>query len=135
MVNIRKSPMQDVYDYYFRLSKKLGYDTYDYLPPQNEKVKYPFVYVGNLEGTPSQTKTNLTGSVVLNIDCWGTPKQRLIISEMVEHFFYASIGRVNTENYRFYGDAQQQSKQVQLDTSVPNSTLMRGMVTIELKIL
>ncbi|WWL94458.1 hypothetical protein V6R94_03105 [Pediococcus acidilactici] len=79
--------MQDVYDYYFRLSKKLGYDTYDYLPPQNEKVKYPFVYVGNLEGTPSQTKTNLTGSVVLNIDCWGTPKQRLIISEMVERFF------------------------------------------------
>lgn len=135
MVNIRKSPMQDVYKYYLRLSKKLGYDTYDYLPPQSKKVKYPFVYIGNLEEITSQTKTNLTGSVVLNIDCWGTPRQRLIISEMVERFFYASIGRVNTENYRFYGNAQQQSKQIQLDTSVPNSILVRGMVTIELKIL
>lgn len=127
--------MQDVYGYYLQLSKQLGYDTYDYLPPQSKKVKYPFVYIGNLEEIPSQTKTNLTGSVVLNIDCWGTPRQRLIISEMVERFFNASIGRVNTENYRFYGNAQQQSKRMQLDTSVPNSTLMRGMVTIELKIL
>nr|WP_275415078.1 hypothetical protein [Pediococcus pentosaceus] len=113
----------------------MGYDTYDYLPSQSKKVKYPFVYIGNLEEISSQTKTNLTGSVVLSIDCWGTPKQRLIISEMVERFFYASIGHVSTENYRFYGNAQQQSKRMQLDTSVPNSTLMRGMVTIELQIL
>lgn len=127
--------MQNVYDYYFRLSKKLGYDTYDYLPAEDKRVKYPFVYIGNTQEVPNQTKTNLTGSVVLSIDCWGTPKQRLIISEMVERFFNTSIGRVHTENYLFYGNAQQQSKQIQLDTSVPNSTLVRGMITIELQIL
>lgn len=67
------------------LSQKLGYDTYDYLPP--DKVKYPFVVISGVEDNKNNTKTELTGSIVLTIDCWGTPKQRLTINEMVERFF------------------------------------------------
>ncbi|MCT3021064.1 hypothetical protein EFN43_08335 [Pediococcus pentosaceus] len=134
MVDIRKSPAQDVYDRYFKLSKQLKYETYDYLPASNEKVKYPFVVLSGIEDNKGNTKTELTGSIVLTIDCWGTPKQRLIISEMVERFFNASIGRVHTENYLFYGNAQQQSTRILIDTSVPNSTLLHGIVTVELQI-
>ncbi|KAF0500073.1 hypothetical protein GBP19_04015 [Pediococcus acidilactici] len=132
MVNIRKSPAQDVYDRYFMLSRKMGYDTYDYLPP--DKVKYPFVVMSSVEDNKNNTKTELTGSIVLTIDCWGIPKQRLTINEMVERFFYASVGHVNTESYSYYGQAQQQSTRILIDTSVPNSTLLHGIVTVELQI-
>lgn len=132
MVLIRKSPAQDVYDRYFMLSQKMGYDTYDYLPP--DKVKYPFVVMSSVEDNKNNTKTELTGSIVLTIDCWGTPKQRLTINEMVERFFYASVGHINTENYSYYGQAQQQSTRMLIDTSVPNSTLLHGIVTVELQI-
>ncbi|WP_231118496.1 hypothetical protein [Pediococcus acidilactici] len=56
MVNIRKSPAQDVYDHYFMLSQKLGYDTYDYLPP--DKVKYPFVVISGVEDNKITQKQN-----------------------------------------------------------------------------
>ncbi|UPU32303.1 hypothetical protein [Pediococcus acidilactici] len=135
MVNIRKSPAQDVYDRYFKLSKQLKYDTYDYLPASNEKVKYPFVVLSGIEDNKGNTKTELTGSIVLTIDCWGTPKQRSTIHEMVERFFHASVGHVNTESYSYYGQAQQQSTRILIDTSVPNSTLLHGIVTVELQIL
>ncbi|MBF7139927.1 hypothetical protein ITQ84_05925 [Pediococcus pentosaceus] len=134
MVNIIKSPMQDVYDYYFKLSKQFKYDTYDYLPASNEKVKYPFVVLSGIEDNKGNTKTELTGSIVLTIDCWGTPKQRSTIHEMVERFFHASIGHINTKNYSYYGQAQQQSTRILIDTSVPNSTLLHGIVTVELQI-
>lgn len=114
------------------LSQKLGYDTYDYLPP--DKVKYPFVVISGVEDNKNNTKTELTGSIVLTIDCWSTPKQRLTITDMVERFFYASVGHIQTENYRYYGNAQQQSTRILIDTSVPNSTLLHGIVTVELQI-
>lgn len=44
------------------------------------------------------------------------------------------VGRNDVDDY-LDGNAQQQSKRMQLDTSIPNSTFMRGMVTIELQIL
>ncbi|QHJ83644.1 MAG: hypothetical protein [Caudoviricetes sp.] len=132
---MRKSPEQDVFDWFFKLSLNNGYDTYDYLPPEKEKVSYPFVYIGNVQGVPNATKTELVGSVYLNIDIWGTRKQRLTINQMVERFFHASIGYTKTPNFQYYGQPNQQSKRMQLDTSVPNTVLMRGLLEIKLNIL
>lgn len=135
MITLRKSPEQDMFDWFFKWSVNNGYDTYDYLPPESEHVAYPFVYVGNVQGVPDATKTELTGSVYLNIDIWGTRKQRLTVSQIVERFFHAAIGYIRTPNYFYYGQPNQQSKRLQLDTSVPNTILMRGLLELKLDIL
>lgn len=128
------SPELDLYNYFFNLSQEFGFDTYDSLPAQEDNADYPFVVIGNADGVSGNTKTELTGSVNLNIDCWGTLKERLIISKMIERFFYASIGELNTESYRYYGEPQQQNKRLLTDNSVPNTQLLHGLVEIDLKI-
>ncbi|KAF5440923.1 hypothetical protein HFC69_01360 [Pediococcus sp. EKM202D] len=134
MVKIRQSPSQDVFNYFYNLSQEWGYNTFEFLPPVENDVEYPFVQIGEVGEVPGNTKTELTGAITLTINCWGTYKQRLAISEMVERFFYASIGHINTENYSYYGQVQQQSKQIITDTSVPDTTFMRGIVMIKLQI-
>lgn len=135
MVKIRKSPEQEIFDYFYAFSLKNGYRTYDYLPPEEEKAPYPFVYIGNVQGISGGTKTSLNGSVVINIDVWGSRKQRLTVSQMVERFFYESIGHISSKNYLFYGNMQEQDKQLRVDTSVPHTVLMRGMLTLRLQIM
>ncbi|RHW46814.1 hypothetical protein DS832_04820 [Bombilactobacillus bombi] len=135
MVKIRKSPEQEIFDYFYAFSLKNRYRTYDYLPPEEDKVPYPFVYIGNVQGISGGTKTSLNGSVVINIDVWGSRKQRLTVSEMVERFFREAIGHVNSKNYLFYGNMQDQDKQLRVDTSVPHTILMRGMLTLRLQIM
>lgn len=130
-----KSPEQELYDYFYTLSEKTGWTTYDHLPMKNENAPYPFVIVGNMESTSGGTKTSLNSNISLIIDVWGNAKQRLVVSNMAERFFRTAIGLVETDNYRFFGSINEQDKQLMQDTTVPDTVLNRGMVTLNLKMI
>lgn len=94
MVKIRQSPSQDVFNYFYNLSQEWGYNTFEFLPPVENDVEYPFVQIGEVGEVPGNTKTELTGAITLTINCWGTYKQRLAISEMVERFFMPRLAEL-----------------------------------------
>ncbi|OAU78887.1 phage major structural protein, partial [Lacticaseibacillus rhamnosus] len=112
-----------------------GYKTYDHLPMQQENAPYPFVIVGDIQVVPTATKTSLNGNVLITIDIWGDKKQRFTISDMAERFFRAAIGQVLTDDYRFYGRVEDQSKEFTQDQSVPDTVLNRATLILNLNIL
>lgn len=129
------SPEQELYDYFYAFSQSAGYKTYDHLPMQQENAPYPFVIVGDIQVVPNATKTSLNGNVLITIDIWGDKKQRFTLSGMAERFFRAAIGQVITDDYRFYGRVEDQSKEFTQDQSVPNTVLNRATLILNLNIL
>ena len=129
------SPEQELYDYFYAFSQSAGYKTYDHLPMQKENAPYPFVIVGDIQVVPTATKTSLNGNVLITIDIWGDKKQRLTVSDMGEHFFCAAIGQVLTDDYRFYGRVEDQSKEFTQDQSVLDTVLNRATLILNLNIL
>lgn len=129
------SPEQELYDYFYAFSQDCGFKTYDHLPIETENAPYPFVIIGDMQTVPSVTKTSLNGNILLTIDIWGDKKQRFAVSNMSERFFYASIGQLLTDDYRFYGRVEDQSKEFTQDQSVPNTVLNRATLTLNLNIL
>lgn len=129
------SPEQEIYDYFYSLSQQFGYETYDHLPMENESAPYPFVLVGDMQLIPDSTKTSLNGDVILTLDIWGNRKQRFTVSQMAERFFHAAIGHITTENYHFVGRANDQSKEITQDQSVPDTILNRAILTLDFSIL
>lgn len=101
----------------------------------NRPEMYPFVVVGDIQVVPNMTKTSLNGNVIITIDVWGDDEQRLTVSDMVERFFHAAIGTICTEHYHFYGRANEQSKELTQDQSVPNAVFNRGQVQLNLNIM
>ena len=129
------SPEQELYDYFYAFSQSSGYKTYDHLPMQQENAHYPFVILGDIQVVPSATKTSLNGNVLITIDIWGDKKQRFTISDMAERFFRAAIGQVLTDDYRFYGRVEDQSKEFTQDQSIPDTVLNRATLILNLNIL
>ncbi len=129
------SPEQELYDYFYAFSQAAGYKTYDHLPMQKENAPYPFVIVGDIQVVPTATKTSLNGNVLVTIDIWGDKKQRFTVSNMAERFFRATIGQVLTDDYRFYGRVEDQSKEFTQDQSVPDTVLNRATLILNLNIL
>ena len=129
------SPEQELYDYFYSFSKSSGYNTYDHLPMQQENAPYPFVIIGDIQVVPTATKTSLNGNVLITIDIWGDKRQRFTISGMAERFFRAAIGQVLTDDYRFYGRVEDQSKELTQDQSVPDTVLNRATLILNLNIL
>lgn len=129
------SPEQEIYDYFYAFSRSSGYKTYDHLPMQKENAPYPFVIVGDIQVVPTATKTSLNGNVLITIDIWGDKKQRFTVSDMAERFFRAAIGQVLTDDYRFYGRVEDQSKEFTQDQSIPDTVLNRATLILNLNIL
>ncbi|WP_349305061.1 hypothetical protein [Latilactobacillus curvatus] len=130
-----KSPEQELYDYFFKFALTNHWNTYDHLPMDNRPEMYPFVVVGDIQVVPNMTKTSLNGNVIITIDVWGDDEQRLTVSDMVKRFFHTAIGTICTEHYRFYGRANEQSKELTQDQSVPNVVFNRGQVQLNLNIM
>lgn len=135
MIEIVKSPEQEIFDYFYAFSLYNHYSTFDYLPTEDVDPEYPFVYIGDVQGISGGTKSSLNGSVVINIDVWGTHTQRLVVSNMVNNFYHRAVGHITSKNYRFFGNLQGQSKQIIIDTTVPRTVLIRGILSLRLDII
>lgn len=128
-----RSPEKALFDYFYSLSQKHDLPTFDYLPAESE-TSYPFVYIGQTQTQGHNNKYSRSDHIFLTIDVWGSKKQRKTVSEIADGLLNSAIGFVYTDIYKFYGQANQQSMQMMIDTSVPNTVFQRGNLQLELSV-
>ena len=129
------SPQKCLFDHYFKLIQDKGLPVYDYLPLQDEPVIYPFVVIGQTQTVLDNTKYSRNDRVFLTIDVWGSKKQRKTVGEIADGLLNSAIGNVQTDIYKFYGQPKQQSLDMSIDTSVPNTVFQRGNLQLELSVI
>ncbi|WP_333603538.1 hypothetical protein [Lactobacillus acetotolerans] len=127
-----RSPSQEIYDYFFKVSKTLGYDTYDHLPIDD--VSYPFVNIAETQLVSDFSKTSLNGTIILAINVWGTYKQRLKVSTMCDAIHHQAIGHIDTDNYHFFAHVNAHSINLIEDNSVPDTSFIHGIMSLEFEI-
>lgn len=126
------NPQQELYDALFIRSQDLGFDTYDHLPLEGEPAPYPFVVVGETQTVKSATKTALQAEFYITCHVWGSEEQRLRVSQMMAQLDAAQI--LHSKHYAFvqqFNDTDQQQLQ---DTSVKNTVLNHGVITLAFKL-
>lgn len=129
------SPQKCLFDHYFKLIQDKGLPVYDYLPLQDEPVIYPFVVIGQTQTVLDNTKYSRNDRVFLTIDVWGSKEQRKTVGEIADGLLNSAIGNVQTDIYKFYGQPKQQSLDMSIDTSVPNTVFQRGNLQLELSVI
>lgn len=129
------SPQKCLFDYYYKLIQDKGLPVYDYLPLQGEPVTYPFVVISQTQTVVDNTKYSRNDRIFLTIDVWGSKKQRKTIGEIADGLLNSAIGNVQTDVYKFYGLPKQQSLDMSIDTSVPNTVFQRGNLQLELSVI
>lgn len=121
---------QLIFDYLFQLSLNSGYSTYDHLPLESENAPYPFVVIGSVQTLPVVTKNALQGQIVANVDVWGDGEGRFKVSQMMNDIFVQSSQPVELDGYSVRLKIDDYDNQMIQDTSVPNTVLNHGMMTL-----
>lgn len=92
-----KTREQSIYDEIFKISKSLGFRTFDYIPP--DETQYPFVQIEDTHTVHIPNKTDIKGFVVLNVSVWGNRKQRKLISDMASQIYEKALRLEHTDGY------------------------------------
>lgn len=121
---------QLIFDYLFQLSLNSGYSTYDHLPLESENAPYPFVVIGSVQILPVVTKSALQGQIIANVDVWGDGEGRFKVSQMMNDIFVQSSQPVELDGYSVRLKIDDYDNQIIQDTSVPNTVLNHGMMTL-----
>lgn len=121
---------QLIFDYLFQLSLNSGYSTYDHLPLETENALYPFVVIGSVQTLPVVTKNALQGQIVANVDVWGDGEGRFKVSQMMNDIFVQASQPVELDGYSVRLKINDYDNQIMQDTSVPNTVLNHGMMTL-----
>ena len=127
---MRKMPDQDIYDEVYKLSQKLGYTTYPSKPMTN--VPYPFAEMGSVSIINTPNKSVINGTVVLEVNVWGTERQRMDVSNMVNTLFLDFIKIRRTTNFKISTSINESNIQIMEDTST-NQKLYRGLLSLYVK--
>lgn len=125
-----KEPTQQIFDEIFKVSKELGYKTYDF--KQMKEVGYPFVELGNAQIIPFTTKTAILGRVAIQVNVWGLGTNRRLVSDMTNVLNSAIRKIKRTDTMRWSVDTNASSIQIMQDTST-NTFLWRGFMDLEIK--
>lgn len=125
-----KSPEQSLFDTVYQAILDLGYNVYDYLPPQEENVRYPFVVVGAVESVGNANKTALINKVSIHIDVWGTKENRIEVSTITDAIYMKLVNGLSSTEYSYKPRYNDNIKQLMQDTSVPNQVFNRGMLDL-----
>lgn len=124
------TPDQLIYDYIYQLSLNSGYTTYDHLPLESENASYPFVLVGSVQTLPVLTKNAVQGQIVANVDVWGDGESRFKVSQIMNDIFIQCMQPVKLGGTFVRLRIDQYDSQIIQDTSVPNTVLNHGMMTL-----
>lgn len=124
------SPDQELFDGLYAFSEDMGFDTYDYLPMESENVSYPFVEIGNVQQINLPTKSSMGARFSITSDVWGSAEMRFKVSQMIDQFSKLANRTIVTEHYRFVGRPNQTNKEILNDTSVENTVLKHGVLTL-----
>lgn len=76
-----KQPDQELHDELIKRTTKLGLTSYPYLP--EEGTPYPFMTVAHTQLLPRPTKSYLLGTVVAQVDIWGSIEDRRLVSDWI----------------------------------------------------
>ena len=94
------NPYEEIYDTVMGLSKKCGYDTFDYLPDSDQS--YPFVFVGEQVNTDEYTKDRVLGQTNLLVHVYADQTQRKKVAAILENLLRTiSMYRGRTPNFYY----------------------------------
>src|SRR5699024_1867766 len=108
-----KSPQQQIFDAIFSESLKLGYATFDYLPPSSQTL--PFVYIGDQFDQDRRTKGLLYGDVQQTLHVYGDYRKRRQVTDMVDGL-KAAIRKIKHTD-KFYIKNNKHTSQMNKDNS------------------
>jgi len=123
-----KSPDQQIYDEVFKISQRLGNDTYSYLPPSG--TKYPFVFIGEQIENDVANKSTITGEVTQYIHIYDVKEKRRRVTDIMNDLIRDARKARHTDTYYIY--IKEVRKQMLLDTST-SETLWHGVIEVDFK--
>lgn len=109
---------------YFFAQDELGFDTYDSLP--RDGTKYPFVEMAETDLVSDNLKNAYSGTITQTVNVWGDQDMRFMIVQMMNKL---CVNRVKSDHYIF--DLKNMQKRILPDSSVPNTRLFHGVLTLE----
>lgn len=123
-------PDQELFDCIYEHSEEMGFDTYDHLPLRTENASYPFVEVGDVQQINIANKTAIGAQLNITLNVWGSAEDRFVVSQISEQLSELANGVLLTDHFRFVGRPSQTDKQILTDTSVENTVLKHGILTL-----
>ena len=117
--------LEELFDrlYYFS-QDELGFDTYDSLP--RDGTKYPFVEIAETDLVSDNLKNAYSGTITQTINVWGDQDMRFLVAQMMNKL---CVNRVSSDHYTF--NLKSMQKRILPDSSVPNTRLFHGILTLE----
>ena len=121
-------PQQEIFTELLLRIKALGYDVFDgELPPEN--TPYPFVYLGDMQQTDRNTKTEVIGSTFPSIHIWhSSPKKRGTVSKMLREIKLVCRRIEKTKNYSWF--VKNMNQRIITDTTI-KTPLLHGILEVE----
>lgn len=123
-------PDQELFDFIYSASQEMGFDTYDHLPMQSENASYPFVNIGDVQQLNIANKTAIGAELHITLNIWGNAENRFMVSQMSEKLAELANRVLITDHFHFVGRPSRTDKQIITDTSVPDTVLKHGIVTL-----
>lgn len=109
---------------YFFAQNELGFDTYDSLP--RDGTKYPFIEMAETNLVSDDLKNAYSGTITQTVNVWGDHDMRFSVAQMMNKL---CVNRVKSDHYTF--DLKNIQKRILPDSSVPNTRLFHGILTLE----
>lgn len=123
-------PEQELFDTVFSRAQELGYTVYDHLPLESENAPYPFVNVSDVNSTINPYKDAYGARIDITLNVWDTGENHYNVAKMMDALSEIGRGVLLSENFRFVGRPSLNSSQIIADTSVPDTVLMHGIVSL-----
>lgn len=120
------SPQEQIFNACFKISRDLGYDTFNYLPASSEP--YPIVFIGEQFDKDRATKSVIYGRVQQTIHIYDDYKKRRRVTDMMEAIKQEARKLKRTDG--FYISVKGIKSQTLPDNSTAQS-LVHGVIEID----
>ena len=120
------NPSNELYLALGNLCNELGFNTYRALP--DLEVAYPFVVINYYQVIKTNVKADIGETVSVDLDFWSTIKQQNDLREMLNKV--KAYNRIQTPHCTFKLRENQVNYQLREDTSIPNTKLWHGILTL-----
>ncbi|CAK1255005.1 hypothetical protein R55227_BLOPHJLP_01691 [Fructobacillus tropaeoli] len=124
------NPYNEIFQTVIELSKKQGYDTFDYLP--DESQSYPFVFVGNQQNTDIPTKGRTLGTTHIQIDVYAEFNHRSEVLDIMDDLQATVINCQQTDNFKYQVTNTNQQMIADQSTDIP---LWHGVLELDIQYL
>lgn len=124
------NPLQELFDQLMIECEDMGYTVYDHLPMENESAPYPFLVMGMTQMIPVSFKGALGAQVHQTIDVWGDSESRSLVTQIINKLVLLGSKTIKTKHFRFAARPGLQDQQILTDTSVADTVLYHGVITL-----